>query len=672
MPTHFSPAENILANNIDGFHRYCFATPIHPDYVSNNLCSMLDCTEQELLNPNTDGYAALVHPEDREKYAFFLKSLSKKEQHAVLQYRLICKNGSVLYVRDSMVSHMNENGVMEGYSTLADITDLKKENEELHSLNGIVPCGILKYSCSGTSQITYANDQMLRLLHVPRQYHSDSNYYEQSNQSIYMLIAPEERNRFHNFLQLVYAQEKPIAGEITVVCMDGTRVRLYGWINKSINEDGEEEFQTVCMDVTDRYERKLKIEEQHYLHALSQVYDEVVKFDLAKKTIRFLHGHYRNRLGNMADMTCMIEDALSNWIENSVLEADRERVRAAFADLFYNQTHNPDAKPAQLEFSTRFSDQSVRRYMGIFLRISDSTCFFCCQNITQQSIPQPPLLPADNAMTVVSNEPVQEVAMQFTDGMLAFEIHEKSIRPLYFSENISSFFGYSKDEWMIIMQTMTPFQNFVSRCHISYEVFLELLEGRDAEFSHIDIQTRVLHRYKAIRTGDGRCDENGFYIMLYDMTDKEPAQEPLATVEPVNPRVYIRTFGYFDVFVDGTPIAFRNEKAKELFALLVDRRGGFITSSEAISYLWEDEPANAVTLARYRKVALRLKNTLEEYGISDIVESVDGKRRIVAQMAQCDLYDYLSGETQLFKGSYLQNYSWSEHTLSELIDWSSN
>ncbi len=136
-----------------------------------------------------------------------------------------------------------------------------------------------------------------------------------------------------------------------------------------------------------------------------------------------------------------------------------------------------------------------------------------------------------------------------------------------------------------------------------------------------------------------------------------------------SPSVRIRTFGFFDVFVDGKPIAFRNRKSKELLALLVDRRGGFVDSEEAIGFLWENESANPVTLSRYRKVALRLKNTLSEYGISEIVESVNGKRRLVVDEVSCDLYDYLSGNDEferLFKGSYLSNYSWSEITLAEL------
>ena len=38
---------------------------------------------------------------------------------------------------------------------------------------------------------------------------------------------------------------------------------------------------------------------------------------------------------------------------------------------------------------------------------------------------------------------------------------------------------------------------------------------------------------------------------------------------------------------------------------------------------------------------------------------------------QCDLYQYLSGKeeyAQLFRGSYLTNYSWGETTLGELMN----
>ena len=52
-----------------------------------------------------------------------------------------------------------------------------------------------------------------------------------------------------------------------------------------------------------------------------------------------------------------------------------------------------------------------------------------------------------------------------------------------------------------------------------------------------------------------------------------------------------------------------------------------------------------------------------------MVDSVNGRRRIVTEKVRCDLYEYLTGKeefAQLFKGSYLTNYSWGETTLGEL------
>ena len=190
----------------------------------------------------------------------------------------------------------------------------------------------------------------------------------------------------------------------------------------------------------------------------------------------------------------------------------------------------------------------------------------------------------------------------------------------------------------------------------------------EAEFTYFDYQSESERKIKAICSEKEPNANTSRYVMLYNVEGNSTVKKQML---PENRAVSIRTFGYFDVFVGDTPIAFRNKKSKELFALLVDRKGGYVTSEEAISFLWEDEPVNTLTLSRYRKVALRLKSTLEEYGILDIVESVDGKRRIVTDKVECDLYHYLSGKeeySQLFKGSYLTNYSWGETTLGELMN----
>lgn len=135
---------------------------------------------------------------------------------------------------------------------------------------------------------------------------------------------------------------------------------------------------------------------------------------------------------------------------------------------------------------------------------------------------------------------------------------------------------------------------------------------------------------------------------------------------PTN-RVFIRTFGHFDVFVNGEAVLFNHPKAKELFALLVDRRGGFVSANEAISCLWEEEPSNKTTLARCRKAAMQMKQTLAQYGIDDIVETINGKRRALVDQCECDFDQYLhQGNESLPKmiGTYMNEYSWAENSIS--------
>ena len=135
----------------------------------------------------------------------------------------------------------------------------------------------------------------------------------------------------------------------------------------------------------------------------------------------------------------------------------------------------------------------------------------------------------------------------------------------------------------------------------------------------------------------------------------------------LNERIFIRTFGHFDVFVDGEAVLFNHPKAKEYLAILVDRRGGFVSAGEAISCLWEDEPSNNTTLARCRKAAMHMKQSLAQYGIEWIVETINGKRRILIGRCDCDLEQYLrKGKEPSRKtiGTYMSEYSWAENSLA--------
>lgn len=135
------------------------------------------------------------------------------------------------------------------------------------------------------------------------------------------------------------------------------------------------------------------------------------------------------------------------------------------------------------------------------------------------------------------------------------------------------------------------------------------------------------------------------------------------------PKVYIRTFGYFDVFIDGKILEFTSKKGKEFLALLVDRNGGFCTTEEAISILWENEPMDKVMAGRFRQTFLRLNKTLKEAGIEDIIISKRSGKCVNKSRFDCDLYQFLYGDDKyknLFHHHYMTNYSWGENTLAIL------
>ena len=54
-------------------------------------------------------------------------------------------------------------------------------------------------------------------------------------------------------------------------------------------------------------------------------------------------------------------------------------------------------------------------------------------------------------------------------------------------------------------------------------------------------------------------------------------------------RLFAQTFGNFELFADGKPVAFKYTKTKEIVAVLINNRGAQTTNGEIIACLWEDD-----------------------------------------------------------------------------------
>lgn len=129
--------------------------------------------------------------------------------------------------------------------------------------------------------------------------------------------------------------------------------------------------------------------------------------------------------------------------------------------------------------------------------------------------------------------------------------------------------------------------------------------------------------------------------------------------------IRIRTFGYFDVFVDGRPISFKLAKSKEILAFLVDKQGAGISRPELFAAIWEDQLYDRGMQKQLDVYIRSLRETLWEYGASEIMEIEKGILRIKPDTFICDVYLFYSGDVEAinaYRGEYMSSYSWASIT----------
>lgn len=134
------------------------------------------------------------------------------------------------------------------------------------------------------------------------------------------------------------------------------------------------------------------------------------------------------------------------------------------------------------------------------------------------------------------------------------------------------------------------------------------------------------------------------------------AQPPQPTA-----RLRVQTFGHFEAFANGRPLAWEREKARELLAFLVDRRGASVSNAEIALVLWEDDSKTR----NVPTILSSLRKTLHDAGAGDVLIHSRNRTAVDTSKFDCDLYDYLAGDVQAinaYKGEYMSNYSWGEFT----------
>ena len=139
-------------------------------------------------------------------------------------------------------------------------------------------------------------------------------------------------------------------------------------------------------------------------------------------------------------------------------------------------------------------------------------------------------------------------------------------------------------------------------------------------------------------------------------------------------RVFAQTFGNFELFVDGKPVAFKYSRTKEIVALLINNRGAQTTNGEIIGSLWEDEGDPEKKASYLSNLRQDLQNTMAKLKLTDIIVKQRGSMAIALDRIECDLFDWLEkkkASRYQYLGDYMNQYSWAEYIHAELdeISW---
>lgn len=131
----------------------------------------------------------------------------------------------------------------------------------------------------------------------------------------------------------------------------------------------------------------------------------------------------------------------------------------------------------------------------------------------------------------------------------------------------------------------------------------------------------------------------------------------------------VQCFGNFDIFYEDTPIKFRYQKTKELFAYLVHRRGATTSVRELVALLYEDRPDSDSLQSQLRTLVSDLSKTLSGLGVKDVLVKARGTLAIAPEAFECDYYDFINGDQAAAKsylGEYMAQYDWAEYTAGYL------
>lgn len=326
--------ESVSWNEIQGYssgkyYRLCLGESPHIEYVDSNFCEMLGYTEGEICELFQNQYEKLVHPDDREKYRHFLDVMSSKETSVMMEYRLQNKAGESICVRDTMTTRRFQDGSYNSFSAVIDITDLKESYDEAETVNNVVSCGVIKFTCERYPKVLFVNKGMAKLLGIDR---SSSPFLEDVRNNIYFLFPFEEKERFRRYLELADKNRGNVNFKISIYQEHGGRKTVTGWIRK-VRTESRDEYEGFFLDSEICSDNERLSLQNCFVDALMSAHDTVFEINLEESTIKCLNTKNPTAKKAMVGVRMLLKDAVEYWCDKVYPQEKRLECKEFFEGL---------------------------------------------------------------------------------------------------------------------------------------------------------------------------------------------------------------------------------------------------------------------------------------------------------------------------------------------------
>ena len=535
-----------------------------------------------------------------------------------------------------------------------------RQDSHLSLDEDLFPYAFLQCTCEKYPKVTHVSNKMLDLLGLTPE---STEWQAFISENIFFAIPFEERDYFRERLEEALSTNKPVEIDHHLIRDGGDSIPITGWISIASDADGEKNFFVACMPMAKDDIHSTTNRKNSYFQALESAYGLIFEINTLEKTVECIHGRDTSDIGSIADIHMTLCSAMDFWLNNYILDADRSLMEDFFTWITTPGAIESAQRPLQAEFRVKWEDGVVYSFLGVAVQLDTYTVLFCCRDISNVQF---------LAIEARENQALRRICGDLQSiikneksirGLISYQAEGDKLLFSYISENVRRKLQLDDRSYLACLTDGMLLDEFLARLNLRIEEHERVLQG-GAVMLELPGENDEMLSVCALCSPREKDEITSYDVFIYDNV---PAKG--GAVSPKG--VYARTFGYFDIFVDGQPVIFTSQKEKELLALLIDRNGGTLGASEAIGLLWEGETATERVKARYRKLAMSLKNTLESYGIADILVNTRGTRNIDTSKLKCDYYEYLAGNPEYrsaFSNAYMSGYSWGEYTLGLLWD----